>query len=255
MPTRTSQEQFDKQAAHYNAQWDAWNAESLEWLLKHAECAPSQRLLDVATGAGFTAVAFAALVAEAVGVDVSEGMLRQARERARGLSNVVFEQSPAESLPFPDSSFDRVVCRLAAHHFNSVPRFVSEAYRVLRPGGRLLIADSSIPDNAPEIDSWQNRLERLRDGSHVRNYSPSEWREFATGAGFTLERIEHIRELNPITLNAWLEKAGCVGEAAAQVRRMFAEAPAAAVHTFSLAPLPGGDFAFQWVRVVLSAAR
>ena len=83
MPSRTSQEQFDRQAPQYNAEWNEWNRESLAWLMEHAHCQPSHRLLDVATGAGFTAVAFAPLVAEVTGVDVSAAMLEKARERAR----------------------------------------------------------------------------------------------------------------------------------------------------------------------------
>lgn len=257
MPPRTSQEQFDRQAEHYNAQWNSWNEESLQWLLKHSQCEPSYRLLDVATGTGFTVVAFAPLVSEAIGIDVSEGMLKQARERARaaGLTNVKFRRNRAESFPFPDASFDRVVCRLAAHHFVSVPKFAREAYRVLRPGGKLLVADSSEPDNEPEIDAWQNRIEVLRDASHVRNYTPLEWRQFVTGAGFKLERLEHIRESAPITMQAWLDKGGCRGEAAAKVRRLFLEAPPEAVRTFSIEVRPDGDIAFQWVRVVLSAVK
>jgi ubiquinone/menaquinone biosynthesis C-methylase UbiE len=77
---------------------------------------------------------------------------------------LVFETGAAESLPFPPEGFDGVVCRLAAHHFLSVPKFVAEAYRVLRPGGRLLVADSAEPDNAPEVDASHNHVEVLRDG-------------------------------------------------------------------------------------------
>ena len=79
MPSRTSQEQFDRQTAEYNAQWNAWNGESLAWLIEHAHCRLSHRWLDVATGAGFTAVAFAPLVAEVTGLDVSAAMMREAR--------------------------------------------------------------------------------------------------------------------------------------------------------------------------------
>jgi len=257
MPSRTSQEQFDRQAAQYNAQWNAWNGDSLTWLIEHAHCRPSDRWLDVATGAGFTAVAFARLVAEVTGLDVSAAMLQEARERARaaGLANLVFETGAAESLPFPPEGFDGVVCRLAAHHFLSVPKFVAEAYRVLRPGGRLLVADSAAPDSAPQVDAWHNHVEVLRDGSHVRNYTPAEWRSFVSGAGFVLEELDQVRESVPITMRAWLKKGGCSGEAAAEVRRLFLEAPAEVARTFSITRMSDGDISFQWVRIALSARK
>jgi SAM-dependent methyltransferase len=257
MPSRTSQEQFDRQAAHYNAEWNAWNGDSLAWLIAHAHCRPSHKLLDVATGSGFTAVAFAPLVAEAIGLDVSAAMLSKARERAQsaGLANLVFETGLAESLPFPPEAFDAVVCRLAAHHFLSVPKFAAEAYRVLRPGGRLLVADTAAPDNAPQVDAWNNHVEVLRDHSHVRNYTFAEWRGFVTGAGLVVEALEQVRESVPVSLRAWLEKGGCRGEEAAEVRRLFLEAPPEVARAFSITPLPDGDVNFQWVRIALAARK
>jgi SAM-dependent methyltransferase len=257
MPSRTSREQFDRQAPHYNAQWNAWNSESLAWLIEHASCRPSHRILDVATGGGFTAVAFAPFVAEVTALDVSTAMLREAQGRAQasGLTNVVFETGAAESLPCPAGSFDGVVCRLAAHHFLSVPKFVAEAYRVLRPGGRLLIADTAEPDDAPDVDAWHNGIEVLRDPSHVRNYTGSEWRAFVLGAGFVLEDLAQVREPVPIGLRDWLEKAGCRGEAAEEVRRRFLAAPEAVARNFSITPAPDGDLAFQWLRIALAARK
>ena len=257
MPKRTSQEQFDQQAQHYNAQWNAWSEASLEWLVERSRCAPSHHLLDVATGTGFTAAAFGPLVAQVTGLDVSEGMLRQARERASaaGIANLRFERGAAEMLPFAAASFDLVTCRVAPHHFLSVPDFAAESYRVLRPGGRLLVADTAVPDGEPEVDEWQNRVESLRDNSHVRNYSPSEWSAFVTGAGLVLEEIAELRESQPITLRDWMAKGGCRGEPAKQVERMFQQAPAEARRRFAITDLPDGDTSFQWMRVVLAARK
>src|SRR5437868_576839 len=174
MVKRTAQEQFDQQAAHYNAQWNAWSEDSLRWMLEHARCQPSPQVipqvindvLDVATGAGFTALAFAPFAKHVTAVDISEGMLEQAR--ARAAANITFRNGAAESLPFGDTQFDLVTCRLASHHFVSVPKFLAESHRVLRDGARLLITDTTVPDNAPDVSGWQNRVEVLRDTSHMR---------------------------------------------------------------------------------------
>lgn len=257
MNKRTSAEQFDQQASHYNAQWNKWSEASLNWLLDHAECSTEDRVLDVATGTGFTALAFAARVKEVVGLDVSEGMLAQARANAQeeGITNVTFEKGAAESLPFPEASFDKVTCRVAPHHFLSIERFCAEAYRVLKPGGKLLIADTGVPDGLAEVDAWQNGVEALRDTSHVRNYSLREWRSLTKTAGFLVEESEELEEEAQVSLEDWMKKSGCVGEAAVQVRKMFAEAPAEARRVFSITAEPDGDVGFRWLRVVLSVRK
>jgi ubiquinone/menaquinone biosynthesis C-methylase UbiE len=257
MSKRTSAEQFDQQASHYNAQWNKWSEASLNWLLEHAHGSAQDLVLDVATGTGFTALAFAARVKEVVGLDVSEGMLAQARANAQaeGLANVTFEKGAAESLPFPDASFDKVTCRVAPHHFLSVEQFCAEAYRVLKPGGKLLIADTGVPDRLPEVDAWQNQVEALRDTSHVRNYSLREWRKLVETAGFNVEESADLEEEAQMGLEDWMKKSGCAGESAARVRKMFTEAPEEARRVFSIAAKPDGDVGFRWLRVVLAARK
>ncbi|MBL0161351.1 MAG: methyltransferase domain-containing protein [Bryobacterales bacterium] len=257
MPRRTPQEQFDKQATHYDGQWNTWTEESLKWLVQHGRLAPTDRVLDVATGTGFTALAVAPLVASVTGLDVSSGMLNEASRRAAetGVANVDFQQGSAEAMPFPDASFDAVTCRIAAHHFDSVPAFLAESARVLAPGGRLLIADTTVPNDAPEIDEWQNRVELIRDPSHHRNYRPSEWTRNLQQAGFVVEELDFMGGFVPMTLNAWLHKAGCTGEAEQTVRDMFARANAAIRETFAIQPMPDGDTRFRWLRVVVAAQR
>ncbi|SMB97333.1 Methyltransferase type 11 [Hymenobacter roseosalivarius DSM 11622] len=257
MPPSSAKEQFDRQAPHYNAQWNSWTASSLEWLLAQAACHSRDTVLDVATGTGFTALAFAPHVQSVVGLDVSPGMLAQAQRNqvARGLTNVRWQEGAAETIPFPDASFSVVTCRIAPHHFQSVPAFLVEVNRVLLPGGRFLLADTTIPDDDPTTGQWQNRVETFRDPSHARNLAPSEWRQALTDAGLTVQAMTLAGGTTPMSLNDWLEKAGCVDEAAAAVRQAFAEAPPAAVEAFQIRVEPPDEYTFVWQRLVARAEK
>jgi hypothetical protein len=107
----------------------------------------------------------------------------------------------------------------------------------------------------PEVDAWQNKVEAVRDTSHLRNCSPSEWRAFATQAGMVVEEVVELEEEAPMQMRDWMKKSGCSGAAADEVVRMFAEAPSEAVRKFRIRRRPDGDFTFQWMRVVLAALK
>ncbi len=256
-PQRTAREQFDRQAEHYNAQWNAWSEESLAWMLANADCHSTDAALDVATGTGFTALAFAPRVRTMIGLDVSPGMLAQARQRAQeqGIVNVSFQEGEAEHLPFAEASFDLVTCRIAPHHFLSVARFLEETARVLKPGGRFVLADTCVPDDAPEVDRWQNGVETRRDPSHVRNYSPREWRQFVESAVLVVQNLSTAGGGIPLVLSDWVVKAGCTPEQAEAVRRDFENAPESAVRAFQITRRPDGDIHFVWQRLVLKAEK
>ena len=258
MERRTSKEQFDRQASHYDGQWNRWTEETLAWILDKGQFRESDRVLDAATGAGFTAAALAPLVKSVAALDVSTGMLAEARARAAeaGYDNISFHEGPAEAMPFGDGVFEAVTCRMACHHFESPASFLAECKRVLVPGGRLLIADSTVPDDDSELDEWQNRVELLRDPSHKRNYSPGEWRRMLSEAGFTIEELDSTASVIPLTLEPWLRKGGCVGEREQMVREMFSTASPAVRETFGVRPTDdAADTAFHWVRVVMAARK
>ena len=93
-------------------------------------------LLDVGTGAGHTAFAFAPHIAEVEALDLTQEMLDQVERGAqeRGLTNIHCQLGDAEALPYPDDTFDFVTSRLCAHHFQNAPAFVREVARVLWAG-------------------------------------------------------------------------------------------------------------------------
>lgn len=149
----------------------------------------TDRLIDLATGAGNVVLAFAPFVSKAIALDLTETMLNHVSAKAveRGLLNIAAVLAPAESIPLVDASVDIVTVRLAPHHFADVPKFLNEANRVLDMGGTFLLVDTSVPDD-PELDLEINRIELLRDPSHVRNYSASQWIHLTTAAGFQVEK-------------------------------------------------------------------
>jgi hypothetical protein len=100
-----------------------------------------------------------------------------------------------------------VVTRVAAHHFDDVRQAVVEMARVAATA--VLIVDNAFMSEDVE------QAEKLRDPSHVRNYSEAEWRSFAEAAGLRVEEVRHFEK--PIELQPWLDRCGCEGEEAERV--------------------------------------
>lgn len=185
--------QFTATARHYVDSQVHAAGKDLARLVDMAQLTGRERLLDVATGAGHTALAFAPHVAYVVASDMTPRMLELAQELAqkRGATNVRVALAHAEALPFEDGSFDVVTCRVAPHHFADPQAFVREAARVLAAGGLFLLDDQMAPDDA-ELDEFVNTFERWRDRSHVRAYAAREWIAWIEGSGLHVERVEEF---------------------------------------------------------------
>jgi len=169
---------------------------TVEW------CEPGEgvTVLDVATGGGHVARRLREAGATVVTVDPAPGMK----------PDVI---APAEHLPFADGSFDAVACRVAAHHFSDVVAAVKEMARVA--SGRVVVCDNTFVSEASE------EADRVRDPSHVRNYSVAEWHSFFELAG--LQVAEEVFMERPLEVEPWLARVGCDGVDAARVRTLLAD--------------------------------
>jgi ubiquinone/menaquinone biosynthesis C-methylase UbiE len=186
------QEQFGKTAAHYLTSKPHAQGKSLERLVTLTSPQKNWRVLDVATGGGHVAYTFAPHVARVWATDITQEMLDQVKAEAakRGLANVRVTYAKAEALPFEDASFDLVTCRIAPHHFDSIPEFLAETHRVLKPGGVFALVDNVVPDGS--VGDYVNAFERLRDPSHLRAWTMQEWRDALAAAGFAIGHEEQL---------------------------------------------------------------
>jgi ubiquinone/menaquinone biosynthesis C-methylase UbiE len=192
MSKSLSQEQFGAHAAGYLTSKPHAQGKSLERMVALAAPQPDWRALDVATGAGHTAYAFAPHVARLWATDITDQMLDVVRGEIarRKLGNVRVATGKAEALPFEDHTFDLVTCRIAPHHFESIPAFLDESRRVLKAGGTLALVDNVVP--AGSVGDYVNAFERFRDPSHLRAWTMAEWREALLGHGFAIVQEEEL---------------------------------------------------------------
>jgi len=195
------QEQFGKTATHYLTSKPHALGKSLERLVELTSPQKTWRVLDIATGGGHVAYTFAPHVARVWATDITQEMLDQAKAEAekRGFTNFRVTYAKAEALPFEDESFDLVTCRIAPHHFDSIPQFLSEVHRVLKPGAIFALVDNIVP--AGSVGDYVNAFERLRDPSHLRAWTMDEWRNALKSAALPPTHEEQIYKT--MEFNSW----------------------------------------------------
>lgn len=222
------QQQFGATAAAYTTSAGHGDRTALSALVAWTNPQPTDRALDIATGAGHTALAFAPHAREVVAYDLTPAMLAETAKNAaeRGLINIVTRQGPAEKLPFPDGSFDIVTVRLASHHFADNAAAVREMARVSRPGGRAVVVDNYSSED-DSLDRQLHHIEKLRDASHVRAYRLSEWTTFLAESGLTLQRAitDHYTESRRgMNFDDWVRRSKTPADRMIELRRLFTTA-------------------------------
>ena len=176
---RASRRWFDRRADGYERGLDSgWLARMQREALGALELKPDDRFLDVGCGPGATVRQTASLVDLGIGVDLAPRMI--ARAAALAGNGARFCVADSERLPFGSGTFSALLCSTSFHHYPDPQQAVREMARVIRPGGRLVLADAC-------ADAWGARvadlfLRRLEPG-HVRLYGSAELAGFLQGAG------------------------------------------------------------------------
>lgn len=190
-------------------------------------------VLDLGCGGGHVSYRAAPHVAEVVACDVTARMLDAvaATAKERGLRNISVQQAAAERLPFADASFDVVLSRFTAHHWQDLDAGLRQARRVMKSGGLALLIDTVAPAD-PVLDTHLQAVELLRDASHVRNYGVSELVGSLSRAGFALEGITQ-RTLR-MEFAVWTARTRTPAPMADAIRALWAGAPAVVREHFAV---------------------
>jgi len=198
---------FGPRAANYRFSSTHGNPVDLARMVKLLNPSPNAAVLDVATGGGHTAVTLAEYVKKVVAIDITPEMLAEAEKGARqkGINNIEFRLEDVHDLNYPDSLFDIVASRFAAHHFSHIKRALREMCRVLKTGGKFYILDCSVVDG-DESEQKINRIEFLRDCSHQCSYSPRQWKHLLKDLPLTTHHMVLCKEL--YVLPQWFERMG-----------------------------------------------
>ena len=203
----------------------AEDRDSIRRLIELSGVGPGMRVLDVATGAGYTAFAIARTGAQVIPSDPTHEMLLATRtgwtERGfEGDASVV--ENWAEALPFADDTFDAVISHRAPHQFSDVDAWAREAARIVKPGGVFGLSDQSPPDG---WEDWHNELERWRDHTHEQARSPREWRAVMEGAGFQVTATDVVYQEHDV--EDWLDRVDCPPDRRERALGMIRDIPEA----------------------------
>lgn len=165
-----------KAQATYNAAADTYDDPVLAFwdvaargTLTRADLRPGQRVLDACCGSGSTAIPAAELVGpdgSVIGVDLAENLLALAgaKARERGLANLRLELADMTVLDYPDEHFDAVLCQLAIFFVPDMEGQIAELWRMVRPGGRVVMATFGPRVMAPVYQVWWDAVEAERPG-------------------------------------------------------------------------------------------
>ena len=205
-PHQRARLQKEEQIRELFNRWAAdGRAERMErqhrWITEQAiarmELGPSERILDIGCGEGWTCRLLSSHCPEAaiVGIDVSDEMIRLARRKSPEQGNALFTPGSAEEIPWAEGYFTRVICVESAYYWHSVEAAIREIFRVTAFGGRIYVVNSYHKENL--------HLHRLPEqlGVPLQLRSAVEWQELFEAFGFQKVEARLIPDETPIPPN------------------------------------------------------
>jgi len=217
-PQSRTRQLFGDKSKEYASSSLLVDRENLALVMDLAGISERDRVLDVATGTGYMAMAVAEVNAEVIASDFTLEMLLEAREALEGGGKTELALADADRLAFADNSFDAVTCRVSIHHFANPQLAIGEMARVCKPDGRVVIMDVVSSEDKSKSD-LHNKMGKLRDSSEVRQWQRSEIERMVKETGLTVTEVESWSHV--MAFDEWIRLGGADSETAERLREMM----------------------------------
>lgn len=195
---------FTAQAMNFeNKNMSFSKQEYLDYTVRSMNLKKDDLVLEAAAGTCACGRSVAPFVKHVVCLDATPAMLAVGKTEAEksGIANMRFVSGFVEQIPFDDQSFDIVLSRLAFHHFTEPEKPFAEMSRVLKKGGQFVIINMEAAEEP--LRSVEDEIETMRDPSHIKNRSRSEFAALYLKYGYTVTKQETVRI--PVSLSAWMD--------------------------------------------------
>jgi ubiquinone/menaquinone biosynthesis C-methylase UbiE len=225
-----SQQRYGRYANRYVTSRTHATGDDLAYLIEIVRPQPQWRVLDIATGGGHTALTFAPHVTRVIATDLTWPMLKAARAHIarQNVHKISLGTADAESLPFAAQTFDLVTCRIAPHHFADCARFLSECARVAKRSNvenapsSVIVQDHLLPEE-PGAACYIDAFERMRDPSHNRAFSKSEWLTLFRTAGLVVDHTQDL--IKKHRFREWTQRQECSSHTVRRLVNLIDRAP------------------------------
>ncbi len=214
---KTEHHFWDIRSAHYDKLFWVKDKHYLEAIIKHADLKKNHLVLDVGTGTGVVAKAIKKYIKHVLVIDTSDAML--SKGVWKNISTIKWDIG--ESL-FLDGLFHRVFARMVFHHIlDNLDRAILRCFDVLKPNGKIIVAEGVPPSNDPEIIEWYTNMFKLKEKR--RTFTPEKLAYFLEKNGFRNVKT-NIYVMNKFSINNWLENSGLPEKRQKQIYQLHVNA-------------------------------